>query len=448
VSLWIRSLFAGASLLGALLAGATHAPAQQVFGRESPLPAGTDFGAAAATEPREILASEAQGGKQSFTVALGNMLFSSPDIFGEPVHSAGISCETCHSAGHVNVSLYVPGMSGPPGTFDVSNGFFHPVADDHVFNPIRVPSLRGVRFLAPYGRDGRIASLRDFTRNVIVGEFAGAEPDPLIVDALVSYMQEIEFLPNPRLQSGGRLAADASDAERRGEALFQRPFAQMEAQSCASCHIPSAAFVDHRQHDVGSGGLFKTPTLLGLLSRTPYFHDGRYASVEEAIAHFDRKFGLGLTNQEKADLLAYLCAIGDSERPEQPIGVTANLDEIETFAGTLDRLIRDRRHELLSVAVDTISHELRELQEQFFAHDLRPQRGRIARIVVALRRVESAALSGDDDATFKQLSAVLDNLKAARPVLQAAEARSLFNPGLRQAYYEQLRRLQVASEAK
>jgi cytochrome c peroxidase len=31
--------------------------------------------------------------------------------------------------------------------------------------------------------------------------------------------------------------------------------------SCAGCHIPSAAFVDHQQHDVGSGGLFKTPTL-------------------------------------------------------------------------------------------------------------------------------------------------------------------------------------------
>ncbi len=448
MSHWITSILAGASVLGALLAGGAPAHAQQVFGRESLLPAGTDLGEAGATEPREIFASEAHGGKQSFMTALGNMLFSSPDIFGEPARPAGVSCETCHSAGHANVSLYVPGMSGPPGTFDVSNGFFHAVADDHVFNPVRIPSLRGVRFLAPYGRDGRIASLRDFTRNVIVAEFAGAEPDPLVLDALVSYMQEIEFIPSPRLQSGGRLAADASDSERRGAQLFQRPFAQMDGQSCAGCHIPSAAFVDHRQHDVGSGGLFKTPTLLGLLSRRPYFHDGRYATVEEAIAHFDRNFGLGLTDRDKADLLAYLRAVGDSERPEQPIGVTVSLDEIETFAGTLDQLIRDRRHELLSVAVDTINHELRELQEQFFAPDLRRERGRIARIVVALRQVESAALAGDDDHAFQQLSTVLDSLKAARPMLQAAEVRSLFDPGLRQAYYEQLRRLQVASEGK
>ena len=448
MSHWTRSIFAGASLLGALFAGAMHAHAQQIFGRESLLPAGTDLGEAGATEPREIFASEAHGGKQSFMVALGNMLFSSPDIFGEPARSAGVSCETCHSAGHVNVSLYVPGMSGPPGTFDVSNGFFHPVADDHAFNPVRIPSLRGVRFLAPYGRDGRIASLRDFTRNVIVGEFAGAEPDPLILDALVSYMQDIEFLPNPRLQSGGRLGTGAGDAERRGEALFQRPFAHMEGQSCASCHIPSAAFVDHRQHDVGSGGLFKTPTLLGLLSRTPYFHDGRYATVEEAIDHFDRNFGLGLSDQDKADLLAYLRVIGDSERPDQPIGVAASLDEIETFAGTLGQLIHDRRHELLSVAVDTVNHELRELQEQFVAADLRPERGRVARIIVALRQVESAALAGDDDRALQQLSPALQSLRTARATLQAAETRSLFDPALRQAYYEQWRRLQVASEEK
>lgn len=100
------------------------------------------------------------------------------------------------------------------------------------------------------------------------------------------------------------------------------------------------------------------------------------------------------------------------------------------------------------MAVDTINHELRELQEQFFAADLRPERGRIARIVIALRRVETAALAGDDDHATQQLGAVLDSLKAARRVLQAAEARALFNPKLREAYYEQLHRLQLATEGK
>jgi len=68
--------------------------------------------------------------------------------------------------------------------------------------------------------------------------------------------------------------------------------------------------------------------------------------------------------------------------------------------------------------------------------------------VVALRQVESAALASDDDHALQQLSAALDSLKPARPMLQAAEARSLFNPSLRHSYCEQLRRLQVAGEGK
>ena len=104
---------------------------------------------------------------------------------------------------------------------------------------------------------GGSASLRDFIRNVIVNEFAGPEPSPAVLDAMVVYIEDIDFLPNPSLGPGGRLTAQASDAERRGEALFAKPFPHDPGLSCAGCHVPSAAFVDHRQHDVGSGGLYQ-----------------------------------------------------------------------------------------------------------------------------------------------------------------------------------------------
>ena len=71
---------------------------------------------------------------------------------------------------------------------------------------MRIPSLRGARYLAPYGHDGRIASLREFVRSVIVGEFAGPEPSPAVLDAIVAYIQEIDFLPNAKLGAGGRLS--------------------------------------------------------------------------------------------------------------------------------------------------------------------------------------------------------------------------------------------------
>src|SRR5262249_2475408 len=154
---------------------------------------------------------------------------------------------------------------------------------------------RGARFLAPYGNDGRIASLREFVRNVIVGEFAGPEPSPDLLDAVTAYVREIDFLPNPRLGARGRLTEAASAAERAREALFAKPCRRDPGVSCAGCHQPSGAFVDHQQHDVGSGGLYKTPTLLNANFNAPYFHDGRYDSLDQVVDHFDRVYALGLS---------------------------------------------------------------------------------------------------------------------------------------------------------
>ena len=142
-------------------------------------------------------------------------------------------------------------------------------------------------------------SLRDFVHNVIVNEFAGPEPSPVIVDAIVAYVQDIDFLPNPSLGPGGRLVGKISESERRGEALFSKPFPHDPAMSCAGCHVPSGAFVDHRQHDVGSGGLFKTPTLRNADFNAPYFHDGRFDTYDQVVAHFDKVFDLGLSAQDQ-----------------------------------------------------------------------------------------------------------------------------------------------------
>ncbi|MEI9984929.1 MAG: cytochrome c peroxidase [Aliidongia sp.] len=89
----------------------------------------------------------------------------------------------------------------------------------------------------------------------------------------------------------------ATESEKRGQALFSKPFKNDPNLSCAGCHNPSSAFTDHQQHDVGTRGMFKTPTLLNANFSAPYFHDGRYGSYEEVVVHFDRLFYLGLTAQ-------------------------------------------------------------------------------------------------------------------------------------------------------
>src|SRR5262249_34510826 len=158
-----------------------------------------------------------------------------------------------------------------PGGLAVVNSIFNTQTTNDLHRHVDIPSLRGIRYLGPYGRDGRMASLRDFTRNVIVNEFAGAETSPKLVDAIVAYMEQIEFLPKPKLKADGTLADAAGPAAHRGEVAFNRSFRQMGNQSCASCHRPSALFVDHLQHDIGSGGVFKTQTLLNADFSAPYF---------------------------------------------------------------------------------------------------------------------------------------------------------------------------------
>jgi cytochrome c peroxidase len=418
---------------------------------QSVLPPGTELYQDGPDQPRELFKSDAIGGRRSYLVDLGDMAFSSPGIFGGAARQAGMSCNTCHLNGTTNSKLFVPGLSTRPGNFDTTGHLFNAKADNGMLDPVTIPSLRGARFLAPYGHDGRMASLRDFVHNVVVNEFAGPEPSPEILDALVAYIQDIEFLPNPRLGPGAHLASTASDAERRGEALFAKPFPHDPGLSCAACHTPTGAFVDHQQHNVGSGGLFKTPTLLNANFNAPYFHDGRYDTYDEVVAHFDRVYGLGLSSEDRSDLVAYLTAVGDGERAFEPVSIDAQLLEISHFVGVLDTAIPAHNLEVISLTVDTVGGELRECTEDFPDRkdtsvsggkaERAKARAALKELVLALRRVDAAASLGKFDAAAEAFADYRGMIADATPLLKAAEPWSLFNPAIRTAHFDAMRAL-------
>lgn len=56
-------------------------------------------------------------------------------------------------------------------------------------------------------------------------------------------------------------------------------------------------------------GLFKTPTLRALAARAPYFHNGSAATLEDAVRHYEKHFGFIFTDEERADLVAFLNAL-------------------------------------------------------------------------------------------------------------------------------------------
>ncbi len=418
-------------------------------GDQTILPAGTELAEDSFLRPSEVFHSETRGGFKSYMIDLGDLVFNSPDILGGTAARAGMSCGTCHVNGAGNPRLFIPGMSTRPGNFDTTGPLFNPKAHNGVLDPVRIPSLRGERFLAPYGNDGRIASLRDFVRNVIVNEFSGPEPSPTILDALVAYIEDIDFLKNPSLDSNGRLTAQSNAAERRGEAIFSRPFPRDASMSCATCHIPSAGFVDHKQHDVGSGGLFKTPTLLNADFNGPYFHDARYDRLDQAVAHFDRLFELGLTPQDRSDLIAYITAVGDGVVPFDREGVTGQLKEINDFASVLDFAIPAHDSAVIDLAVSTIGQELRDLTEKFpdrrdptVTDGLKERlaaRAVLKDVVIRFRHIGIAAAAGRFDEAeaeynvYRQLSVI-----ALPTLLATAQQWSLFNPAVHRAHYTAL----------
>ena len=443
-----------APTMGAVVAialGLCLAQAEPIATREGVLPPGTELNEDLLDQPTELFASELAGGKRSYLVNLGDMLFSSSAILGGAARQAGISCATCHQQGHNNPRLFVPGLSRRPGTFDTSGALFNPLADNGVFDAVTPPSLRGAKYLAPYGHDGRFASLRDFVRNVVVGEFAGAEPSGQVLDALVAYVQDISFLPNPKLGADGKLTDKASIAAHRGEVLFNRPVPRDAALSCAGCHKPDGAFVDRQVHDVGSGGWFKTKTLINANFNAPYLHDGRYDSYAQVVAHFDRHYALGLNGQEQADLVAYLDAVGDAEGPTTRNTVQAELDEIAAFASVLDSAIPARNREIIALAVAAVGNQWREVGERFPPQSDTSVRGGVAErrrardavrgFVLTLRQIEMVAAANDFDQAAQAYADYREEVTAAAADLKRAEPWSLFNPPVYEAHMTAMRQL-------
>ncbi|MCW5694621.1 MAG: hypothetical protein KIT48_19865 [Pseudolabrys sp.] len=449
----MRSGALRAALAAGLVIAASVAPvrATPVVSKDATLPVGSELNEELLDQPTELFGFDQAGGKRSYLFNLGDMLFSSSSIFGGKAADAGMSCNSCHQQGASNPKLFVPGLSAKPGTFDTTGSLFNAKADNGVFDPVTVPSLRGAKFIGPYGHDGRIASLREFIRNVIVNEFAGAEPSGQVLDALVTYVNEISFLPNEKMTSDGRLTDKASDAARRGEALFNKPFPKNASMSCATCHEADAAFVDHKVHDIGSGGYFKTKTLINAKFNAPYFHDGRFDSFDEVVGYFDKHYELGLSASEQSDLVAYLDAIGDADTPYTPNTVQAEIDELTAFISVLDVAIPARDKAVIRLAVDSVGAEWREVGENFpdrkdtsveggVAERMRA-RASVRDLVLTLRQVAMAAEADDFPEAARLYGQYRKTVAMVTPYLKAAEQYSLFNPRVHDKHFAALRQL-------
>jgi hypothetical protein len=104
-------------------------------------------------------------------------------------------------------------------------------------------------------------------------------------------------------------------AAKRGEAVFSAKAA------CARCHVPplftepghalhspAEIGIDSFQADRSPERKYRTTPLRGLFARAKggFYHDGRFADLNEVVGHYDQTFKLALSTDEKSDLVEYL----------------------------------------------------------------------------------------------------------------------------------------------
>jgi hypothetical protein len=151
---------------------------------------------------------------------------------------------------------------------------------------------------APFHWNGEHRDLASLLDDVLVERMGGTPLGPSAVEALGAWL---DALPAP-----GPTAALDRESIARGSALFHDP-----EVACARCHVDGDD-TDARNHDVGTGGLFQTPALRGLVYRAPYFHDGCARDLEARFddCHTPEHGDIdGLDASARRDLVAYLSSL-------------------------------------------------------------------------------------------------------------------------------------------
>jgi hypothetical protein len=138
------------------------------------------------------------------------------------------------------------------------------------------------------------------------------EHDPdLVTPKLAPLAAYQHAIPAPRPPARSFNARQAV----RGRSLF------FKKAKCATCHVPplfteggealhtpAEIGIDDFQANRSPTGKYRTAPLKGLWTHMAggFYHDGRFATLEEVILHYNGHFKLGLSARETGDLVEYL----------------------------------------------------------------------------------------------------------------------------------------------
>jgi hypothetical protein len=201
--------------------------------------------------------------------------------------------DTGHAVFHGNSGAFIACAScHPEGGDDGRVWNFDGIGDR------RTPALHGdLRGTEPFHWDGDMTDLHVLVHQVFTSRMSGPELPAHHVDALGNWLDAI---PAPVHETGADEAAVT-----RGQDLF---YGDAE---CATCHS-GPLMTNNETVDVGTGGHFQVPSLIGVSYRTPLMHDGACptlrARLTDAACSGGEHHGhtSGLTPGQVNDMVAFL----------------------------------------------------------------------------------------------------------------------------------------------
>jgi mono/diheme cytochrome c family protein len=157
----------------------------------------------------------------------------------------------------------------------------------------------GVMARAPFHWVGDLDNLPNLMEAVFAVRMSGGEPTETQKKSLGPWLDRIKA-PSPTSNL-------AQDAVARGQALFSS-----HDVGCATCHN-GEQMTNLTIQDVGTGGKFKVPSLVGVAGRPPYMHDGCAATLKDRFVTCGNSDLHGHTSQltpaQIDDLTAYLSSL-------------------------------------------------------------------------------------------------------------------------------------------
>lgn len=293
-------------------------------------------------------------------VTLGRMLFYDERLSGDNTQS----CASCHfqEAAFADTNRFSTGIDGDEGTrqgmtlinlgyqfnffWDARSETLEEQIIEPVINPIEMNTTWEEVMIKIKADEGYM----DLFKIVYSTSFIDSTHVAKVMAQFLRTVVSSNSKYDKRLKGEYEFTA----SEQRGWILFQAEGGDPElgqggewGADCFHCHpLAGVQFSDYQLHnngldsvftDLGRGevtgdpndyGRFKTPSLRNIEVSAPYMHDGRFENLEEVIEHYNAgghasptidpfmKFtqgGLQLSDQDKADLIAFLKTLTDIE---------------------------------------------------------------------------------------------------------------------------------------